>query len=1607
MKKTCLSFRTWLKRSEVVRLLPALAILLGLSASNAFATLIAYDPFNYAGAQINTTTPSPTGTPDQTTGTGGGWTGNWQGGALTVNAFGQAYPNLPVAAKSISSLGANTLYARIASAPTTGSVWVSFLFKQAADLGGNRCGIILEDSTGTGVMFAHQQFTGTQGYPCLMKMSGGTTLGTQLSPNSSTARTYANTNFYVLEFVYTGGVVSTIRVYSNPTAGQSTPPAADFSCSASLPTIGALDRFGTVNPIGAALTFDEFRVGDTYADVVGVSVIPASVSITSPTNSQMVSKYSFPINATATVLPGTITNVNFYVDATLVGNDATSPFSYVVTGATAGAHALQAIATDSNGNSATSSVVNVTAANLAPTVTITSPANASQILVGSSVSINATATDDGTVANVDFYVDGALVTSDNSSPYTANWVATAGAHALTAVAYDNDGLSKTSAVVNVTGTLPAVSISSPLDAQAVSSYSFSINANATVNPGTITNVDFYVDNALVGNDTTSPFSFAVVGAAVGPHTLQVVAFDSNGNSVTSSVVNVTAGNLAPSVAVTSPANASQILAGSGVTINASATDDSSVTNVEFYVDAALVGSDNSSPYSASWVATAGAHVLTAVAYDNDGASTVSTAVNITGTLPAVSITSPTNSQTVSIYNYTVSATATVSPGTITNVSFYVDNALVGNDATSPFSFVISGATAGAHALQAVALDSNGNSATSAVVNITAANLAPSVTLTNPIAGAGFLAGSSVSLGATASDDSSVTNVDFYVDGALVASDNSSPYAGSWIATAGAHALTAVAQDNDGLSSTSAVVNVSGVLNFNAYEPFNYASIANGTPSTANGFSGNWTCGAAPSITAGMTYTGLPVASSSLSSTSGRQSVNFLGPLSSGTEYVSFLFTQVGNNGANRCGVYFLNGGTGLFFGYGFAAGGSSGALGLGTMNTTGTGVQGTVATLGSSFTGTYGVTYFVVMKIDFNTSGVNDTVTVYINPTANSPTPGVAATYTVSSFDVGTITGIGLNNQGGGQAIKIDEIRRGSTYGEVVGYNPPATPTGLVATPGVNSVSLSWNAASGATGYKVLRGTTSGVYTVTNSVGSNTNFDASAVGGTQYFYVVQATNASGASALSSEVTATPSIALPNVPTGLTATGTNGAVLLSWNPAVGATGYNIKRSATSGAEVTIASSGTASFTDSTVVNGQQYFYKVSSTNSAGESADSLEVNATPNVPPLAPTGLAATAGTNQVALSWTGSAGAVSYNIKRSITSGSGYSTVGTTTAPTVNYTDVSAIKFTQYFYVVSAVNANGESPDSSEVTVTPFGTYGPTAYESFNYPLGGLANGAATTGDGFVGTWTISGGATIAGGLSYSNLVVTNNALTSSSATYQYESLMTAQGSGNVWVSVLFQQSGDNGGNRDGFVLADASGNGVEFAYQQFGGTQGLPALMAINGYHNYVGQLSPISSTPQTYSVANLYVFQLTYSGGTLASVSVYSNPTLGSNVPPTPDFTVTSGLSGIGALSVLGVAHQAGVSITVDEWKVGQVYGDVVGYIPGTVNLTPTNITSSLSGNQLTLSWPADHLGWVLQSQTNSLSSGITSTWSDVLGSETNTQAVITIDPANPTVFFRLRSP
>jgi len=105
----------------------------------------------------------------------------------------------------------------------------------------------------------------------------------------------------------------------------------------------------------------------------------------------------------------------------------------------------------------------------------------------------------------------------------------------------------------------------------------------------------------------------------------------------------------------------------------------------------------------------------------------------------------------------------------------------------------------------------------------------------------------------------------------------------------------------------------------------------------------------------------------------------------------------------------------------------------------------------------------------------------------------------------------------------------GTSGGGGGGANPPAAPTGLTATAGAAQVCLSWTASTGATSYNVKRSAThGGPYTTVNSPTGTSYTDTSLTDGTTYYYVVSALNTAGESANSSEVSATPTVAPPDV-----------------------------------------------------------------------------------------------------------------------------------------------------------------------------------------------------------------------------------------------------------------------------------------------------------------------------------------------------------------------------------------------------------------------------------------------------------------------------------------------
>jgi autotransporter-associated beta strand protein len=325
------------------------------------------------------------------------------------------------------------------------------------------------------------------------------------------------------------------------------------------------------------------------------------------------------------------------------------------------------------------------------------------------------------------------------------------------------------------------------------------------------------------------------------------------------------------------------------------------------------------------------------------------------------------------------------------------------------------------------------------------------------------------------------------------------------------------------------------------------------------------------------------------------------------------------------------------------------------------------------------------------------------NTLAISIRQGGAAT----TWNIGNITNGYPDLLSGGLIYDFLQMETGP---QIIISNPPLAPSGLTATTISGcEIDLSWtNNATNATSVEILRSTDNVHFNQIGATANNfTNFaDTSLPPGTSYYYRVLANNADGNSPFSNTAqTATQAAQPPAAPSGLTATGiATNQISLTWIDNSGnEDGFNLERSTNGGNYNSVAAlaAGVTNYSDAGLSAGTIYFYRVQAFRSCwGNSAYSTPASAATLLPPapVTPVGLVAIPGNGKINLSWLTSAGAGSYNLKRSTISGTETNLLNT--AGTA-YTDTGVVNGTTYYYVVSAVNAGGEGNNSREASATP------------------------------------------------------------------------------------------------------------------------------------------------------------------------------------------------------------------------------------------------------------------------------------------------------------------
>jgi hypothetical protein len=354
---------------------------------------------------------------------------------------------------------------------------------------------------------------------------------------------------------------------------------------------------------GALEALDQTPGNSIYIDG---GAIAALGGIVGPTSSNRVMIAQFTVNG----------DINFSLNVQLVNAATGAAENYVASNPAAGELTHPTLTYNSN---------------IAPTVSITSPANGATIGFGNNV-LTANANDEqGYVTSVEFFVDGVSVGIDNSAPFEATYNATVGAHAITAIATDGDCLTAQSQTVNVTvssNAAPSVTLDAPTTA--VEGSQITLSSTASDSDGNITQVQFFVDGILVGTDATAPYSFVWTATLGANQEITAVATDNSGLTTTSNVILITVtSNIPPTVAITFPFSTSDFTAPETVALTAEASDmDGTIVGVEFFINGESVGTATSSPFIVNWISQAGPAEIVAVATDSNGAQTTSVSVNL-------------------------------------------------------------------------------------------------------------------------------------------------------------------------------------------------------------------------------------------------------------------------------------------------------------------------------------------------------------------------------------------------------------------------------------------------------------------------------------------------------------------------------------------------------------------------------------------------------------------------------------------------------------------------------------------------------------------------------------------------------------------------------------------------------------------------------------------------------------------------------------------------------------------------------------------------------------------------------------------------------------------
>lgn len=276
----------------------------------------------------------------------------------------------------------------------------------------------------------------------------------------------------------------------------------------------------------------------------------------------------------------------------------------------------------------------------------------------------------------------------------------------------------------------SVAITSPATgAQFTAPAAFTLVATPSSAQG-LARVEFWRNGVKLGEDSSSPYSWAVSGLAAGSHRFEARAVPTSGSQVSSAPVDVvvTAGGSQPPVAVTgaltSPANGAVYTAPASIALAATASPTSAVLRVEFWDNGVKVAEDSTSPYTANLSGVAaGSHRFEARAVTASASILLGAAatVQVNGSAPppaaAVTLGSPVNGASFTLGAPVALAASISGTVAVTRVDFLAGGSVVLSDTQAPFAGSWTPAATGSHTLRARATLADGRVVESATATV--------------------------------------------------------------------------------------------------------------------------------------------------------------------------------------------------------------------------------------------------------------------------------------------------------------------------------------------------------------------------------------------------------------------------------------------------------------------------------------------------------------------------------------------------------------------------------------------------------------------------------------------------------------------------------------------------------------------------------------------------------------------------------------------------------------------------------------------------------------------------------------------------------------------------